>query len=246
MANAEFPPKTVPVPPKDGLILHFNFDEGTGTEIKDKSGAGNNGVFVKGKAVDAPASPSPVWVDGLWGKAIYPNKGAIVDEWVRVASSESINSTGTKNAITLGAWLNLEYYNQQWNMLVHRHISLMSSERFAIGINESVTLGYIQHNTTAGMSTVFPKTWIHIAMTYDGTMVRLYENGMEVDAVPSDLGIQAGTEPVTIASGINSPINMTTKMPEERAGEVVHGIIDEVVIYNRALSAEEIGKLVGK
>src|SRR5207302_919194 len=69
-------------------------------------------------------------------------------------------------------------------------------------------------------------TWTHLAATFDGATVRLYVNGVQVTS-------QAQTAPLAITTG-------TLQIgADSYAGENFAGRIDEVRIYNRALTAAE-------
>ena len=69
--------------------------------------------------------------------------------------------------------------------------------------------------------------WTHVALTYDGATLRLYVNGTQV-ATPATTGaIQATDSPLWI--GGNNPY-----------GEYFQGLIDEVRVYNRALTQADI------
>jgi Concanavalin A-like lectin/glucanases superfamily len=72
--------------------------------------------------------------------------------------------------------------------------------------------------------------WSHLALTWDGTIMRLYVNGTQV-ATRSRTGTLQGTSAGagTVRIGNNVPY-----------GERFIGQIDEVRIYNRALSAAEV------
>ncbi len=69
--------------------------------------------------------------------------------------------------------------------------------------------------------------WTHLAATYDGTTLRLYVNGAQV----AQLAV-AGSIPTS-----NSPLRIGGNAIW---GEWFNGLIDEVRVYNRALSAAEI------
>ena len=70
--------------------------------------------------------------------------------------------------------------------------------------------------------------WSNVALAYDGAVLRLYVNGDEVSRRPSTIGaIQTPDTPVWI--GGNRPY-----------GEHFDGLIDEVRVYDRALSQREI------
>jgi uncharacterized protein YjdB len=78
-----------------------------------------------------------------------------------------------------------------------------------------------------GVSTLPLNTWTHLATTYDGANQNLYINGLLASSVP-------GTGPLTVVSGglAIAAVN----------GDIFNGTIDEVRVYNRALSAGEIQK----
>ncbi len=78
-----------------------------------------------------------------------------------------------------------------------------------------------------GTSVLPVNTWTHLASTFDGSTVRLFVNGVQV---------------ATLAQ--TSPLSVTTATLQIGAdaytGENFAGLIDEVRVYNRALSAAEI------
>src|SRR5262245_2135547 len=92
--SAFVPPSTPPVPPKDGLIAYYTFDEGSGVDLKDSSGNANNGKVVQGNIIASPDHPTPPWVMGVWGKGLRFDG---TDDWVRVPSSMSLDSIGINN-----------------------------------------------------------------------------------------------------------------------------------------------------
>jgi hypothetical protein len=79
-------------------------------------------------------------------------------------------------------------------------------------------------NATAAIAA---NTWTHLAMTYDGTTMRYYVNGTQV-ATRAQTGA-AATSAGLLRIGGNSVW-----------GEWFAGQIDEVRVYNRALTAAEI------
>jgi hypothetical protein len=69
--------------------------------------------------------------------------------------------------------------------------------------------------------------WTHIAVTYDGATLRLYRNGAQIGSRAQTGNIAVGNQPLRIGGNNVS-------------GEFFNGLIDEVRVYNRALSAAEI------
>ena len=82
-------------------------------------------------------------------------------------------------------------------------------------------------NRTAEGASLTANVWTHMAATYDGSTVRLFINGVQVASAAFSGSITSSTNPLRI--GGNSIW-----------GEYFQGMIDEVRIYNRALSQPEI------
>jgi hypothetical protein len=78
-----------------------------------------------------------------------------------------------------------------------------------------------------GGSAIPVNTWSHLATTYDGAMLRLYVNGTQAGAQALSGAMAISNNPLRI--GGNSAL-----------GEYFQGRIDEVRVYNRALSQTEI------
>ena len=70
-------------------------------------------------------------------------------------------------------------------------------------------------------------SWTHVALTYDGSQLRLFVNGVQVASAAASGAIQASSSPLWI--GGNQPY-----------GEYFNGLIDDVRVYNRALTQAEI------
>jgi hypothetical protein len=92
---------------------------------------------------------------------------------------------------------------------------------------------FVDHWGYAGCSSglfVVPNQWNHVALIYDGTWLTFYVNGVAGNTYPRSLyGYSIGT----LRIGGNTIGGSST----ERA---FNGLIDEVSIYNRALSAQEV------
>ena len=83
------------------------------------------------------------------------------------------------------------------------------------------------NQNTIGTTALAVNTWTHLAATFDGATVRLYVNGVQVAS-------QAQTTPLTPTTG-------TLQIgADSYTGENFTGRIDEVRVYNRALSQAEI------
>ena len=99
--------------------------------------------------------------------------------------------------------------------------------------------GYIRVNPVASTTdrgvrgpTAIPlNTWTHLATTYDGANLRYYVNGVLVGTTAGTGTINAANGALRIGGNNSAPLGQ---------GEWFKGLIDEVRIYNRALTAAEI------
>ena len=78
-----------------------------------------------------------------------------------------------------------------------------------------------------GVASLPLNTWTHLAVTYDGTTLRLYVNGSQV-------GSRAVASPLLTSTGVLRFGGNSVW------GEFFAGRIDEVRLYNRALAVAEI------
>jgi glucose/arabinose dehydrogenase/fibronectin type 3 domain-containing protein len=204
---------TTPATPS-GLVGAWAFGEGSGTTSVDASG-NNNTATLQGATWSTA---------GKYGNALSFNGTSSI---VRVASAASLNLS---SAMTLSAWVNPAASQSGWRTIMQKQVD-------AYFLNASNDSGPLRPSggATFGGSTQFVtsttanpvNTWTHVALTYDGSIVRLYVNGTQVATRAQTGAIQTSSNPLWI--GGNQPY-----------GEFFNGLIDEARIYNRALSQAEI------
>jgi glucose/arabinose dehydrogenase/PKD repeat protein len=200
-----------PAPP--GLVGAWAFSEGTGAATADASGSGNAGAI-----------NGAVWTNqGRFGNALlFSGAGT-----VRVANSTSLNLS---SAMTLSAWIRPTAVQSGWRTVLQREADayLLSAGTADGPLRPGVggTFGGITQGI-AGPTASPLDTWTYLAATYDGLILRLYVNGTQVATRTVSGPIQSVSNPLWI--GGNSPY-----------GEYFTGLIDEVRVYNRALTASEI------
>jgi hypothetical protein len=102
-------------------------------------------------------------------------------------------------------------------------------ERFSFGVNLNGELG---SEWVAGTSPVRPGVWFFVAGTYDGSVLKVYVNGVLEGTVPASGTISNIGRDLTIGGNVNS------QFPYR-----VNGVLDDIRIYNRALSEDEIREL---
>ena len=215
----------------DGLVLYYSFDKDEGGKVTDAGRKGNDGT-VKG------ATWTP---EGKVG-------GAYSLDGVGNYISRSSQTWGITNEWTFSAWVKPGHINLAIND--ERGIVSLRSE----DDKNTIQLMHAQGGWERGAGTQFfslrirgsggyvklmqgttqPQvgTWYHVAGTWDGTNARLYVNGVE------DTPYWMFAD----ASGSQTDTSRQLLMGSGCA-KLFNGSIDEVRIYNRALSKDDVKML---
>jgi hypothetical protein len=206
-----------PPPPPIGLVAAYSFGEGSGTSVGDASGNNNSGV-VAGNAA---------WTtQGRFGPALSFDG---VDDLVTIPDAASLDLT---NGMTLEAWVNPTALSG-WRTIMMKEINAGLAYAFYANDNAPKPAAYVhlanqsQSSGVSGTSQVPLNAWTHVAVTFDGGTERMFINGVEVSSAPASGSIVQSSNSLRI--GGNAVW-----------GEYFAGLIDEVRIYDRALTATEI------
>jgi len=219
-----------------GLVGYWSMNEGTGTRAGDLSGKGNNGILTNG----------PTWVDGKRGKALSFDG---VDDYVFVndPGDSSVLDFDTSSTITMSAWIrksSLTSYplivtkgrsnGSYTNYAIRSGDGTGSERKFSFFYRNSANTAWHVYDTVSNVFEV--GNWYHVAVSYTfgtGSSIKMYINGVEMPG-----GWVAGT-------GNDAPLvgNFQLWIGDDNANSEFHGLIDEVRVYNRALTPAEIRQL---
>ncbi len=197
------------------MVLALSFDEGQGKVAKDSSKFGFDGV-VKAN-----------WVNGRFGKALeFDGSGA--DSVVVADEPELLLLEGG----TLMAWafIMTEAGHADWNRIIIKAPN-NGGTTGGYDLLFDRKLGYSIRFCVVECASHFPvesDSWHHVAITFDGEIITIYADGVNVGEVP-----QPG--PTVDSSGFDLHIGNGAAF--DRA---YHGLLDEVRIWNRALDENEI------
>jgi hypothetical protein len=200
-------------PPSAGLVSAYSFNEGVGTVLTDISGNGNNGAITNG-----------TWnVTGRYGAALSFNGS---NSRVDIPDSASLDLT---TGMTIEAWVRPTTLTAWRTVLMKEQSTGLVYALYANSdTNRPSAHVYLGSETdTRGTAQLALNTWTHLAATYDGVVLRIFVNGAQASSRTLDGSLQTSTSALRI--GGNSIW-----------GEYFTGLIDEVRIYNRALTAAEI------
>ena len=199
-------------PYDDGLVGYWNMNEGSGSIIADSSGYDNNGT-----------TSGNLWTDGKFGKSLNFN---------RINSSATILNTNylsPSNFITVTAWIDSDDLTQPQHIVSKRNGTNGYILQTGTG---NKAYAYVSVNNTfvvaSGTAKLTPNAWHFLALTYDGKYLRLF-----VDGIQDGISI--------LFSGFITSGEQSLSIGNQPGGLYpFSGKIDEVRIFNRALTAQNL------
>ncbi|MFA5386522.1 MAG: LamG-like jellyroll fold domain-containing protein [Candidatus Paceibacterota bacterium] len=208
-----------PITNTSGLVGYWKLDEGTGTVASDSSGNNNACTLTSG----------PTWITGKVGNSLNFNGSS---NYVNCENGASLNIIG--NTISLSAWIKPNDFVASYKSIIGKR---NGGEAYTLETytNGNVRFGTYGTSNAELLTTTNPLSiggWYQVVGVYNGTNKYIYVNGILVKSVAATGNILTSGSKVGIGSlngnGAIGPFN---------------GVIDDVRIYNRALSAAEVQAL---
>lgn len=196
----------------NGLVAAYGFEETSGTTVTDASGNSNHGTIKEAVRITT----------GKYGNAL---KFDGINDWVTVNDSSSLDLS---TDLTLEAWVYPTSLASNGTVILKEKSGGAVYNLYAYE-NNNVPLSSFNDGSYRIISGIQPlplNKWTHLVATYDGQYHRLYVDGTEVAKKAQSGLIQQGG---VLRIGGNSVWN-----------EFFTGYIDEVRIYNRALTPTEV------
>jgi hypothetical protein len=208
----------------DGLVAHWKLDETSGTIAADSSGNGHDGILGGGLSFDNDSIPGPS------GNALHFDGR---NDYINVPTISA--PTG---AITVALWFrpdsDLDASSGRMELLhwanpiqrPHLTFSFLGNGKMALSVSVN---GEAYNDTQTTSDSWMGLTWYHIAITFDGVDFKVYLEG-QLDGTATHTGT----------------LDPTSNLYIGRHRDPAHswdGVMDDVRIYDRALSAEEVWAL---
>ncbi len=197
------------------LVSWWKFDEGSGTTAYDSAGT-NHGAIYGAQWIASPIDGA-LSFDG-------------VNDYVDCGNNESLQITGTE--ISLSAWVKWDSADN-WSTIAMKASDESWRDGYGLYAHSDNTVNFYvtQWNVNvASKSFTADGLWHHVVGTYDGSNVRIYVDAGEGTPDSYTGSISNANHSLEIGRGIYNAYNFD-------------GLIDDVRIYDRALSAEEIWQL---
>ncbi len=209
-----------------GLVGYWPLDEGSGAVALDWSGEGNNGTITGATWTSGKTSANALQFYGGTHASSTPS-------YVTLNTAQALNPS----FFTINAWMNITTSTNSYNY-IYSNIRDCCEIDNGFSMRVAGQTASIQIGNSGGISTfsggIVPlNTWAMITGTYDGSVVATYVNGVLVHTASYSGAVgQPATYVNTIGALAYSPGTFSTV-----------GSIDDVRLYNRALSAAEIQEI---
>ena len=221
---------------KADLVGLWRFDETSGTIAHDASGNGHDGTLVG----------DPKWGPGKIGGALEFDG---TDDVVDLGAFDVVGP-----GITLAGWIKPDDFDindgriitkaNEW--LADDHWWMLSTIAEAgetrLRFRLKTTDGQAVPTLIASSGPLVTNEWYHTAATWDGTTMRLYLNGEETGSMAKGGDAVATDASVKVAIG-SQPSDAFATDPS-RVNKFFDGFIDDVRLYNGALTQDEIQVLM--
>lgn len=220
------PSETWPAP---GLVGYWRFEEGRGSVAHDSSGMGHDGVLEN--------MGSAPWVlgDSGTGGLSFPGTTSAA---VRIKATPAIDAIRT---FTIAAWIRRGWQGgpAAHHSVLSRQLGNSNDELFNLSCQQADAVIYAPRNQgqivqARATVTVAADAWLHLAATYDGSRLLLYQDGTEIARTAGlDVQLSASSTDLFIGTNHNSTLG----------NEPFLGVLDEVVLFSVALTAKGIQTL---
>ncbi len=210
----------------DNLVLNMPFSEGTGTTTYDKSPYGNDGTIT-----------GATWTTGKYGNALSFDG---INDYVGSGTNIGAMSFQRTDPFSVSLWVKAGLYTSNAGIVQHQdgtnfdgwYLGTNSAGMPSMTLATSGTDKYSVNPTSAALPI---GEWMHVVYTYDGSSdgsgFKLYEDGnaISLSVIDNDCGATIAYSSAALEIGRRKFSSIE-----------FNGTIDEVRIYNRAVSEDEI------
>jgi prepilin-type N-terminal cleavage/methylation domain-containing protein len=226
-----WPPKTIAAATDSTQVGGWDMNEGRGTTI----GGGMNQGEIQGAQ----------WVAGKSGSALkFDEIGASagLSDYVKIKDCSALQ---LKDRGTLEAWIIMEQFRPYAGIIHKGNKKDFSDESYSLQFwnDGTMVLGLVANPLPYQPVMLYSKTkfrsnqWYHVVGTWDSTGMKIYVNGQLDNSSTNAVALKNTTGDLQIGAQLDQIFNPAYK------NFGFAGTIDEVAIYNRALTAQEIQRI---
>jgi hypothetical protein len=210
--------------------LNIRFDKGTGDAVIES--VTSHPYLIEGC--------KSYWKKGVSGTALAFDG---YESQIRIPSSE----VPMFNHFTLKAWVSLGAYPYNWAPIIHQ--SDWRSKGFYLGVDATGRIGFrLQSGTWKELTTLYElplRQWVQVTATYDGKAMKIFVNGKEKGSLAAPELPEFSASDLIIGRNSHkfipfNPVRIYCHECHTPALYSLDGLIDEIALYDRALTEAEI------
>lgn len=215
------------------LLYHLNNNSNYGendTHIYDFSGSGNNGTW-KG-STGTPDFSGPISSGKFDGGFLFDGDVDYI-----LTDPPLGQGAGNLSSFTVQTWVNMDRWGNNWDYIIYRGTTNGISDSIYVlsasaggKIAWSVDGDYISGESTTSINSIIG-SWNLLTGVFNGTHALLYLNGEIIDSYVATYPFTNNANSNTLGIGTSGAPSPTRDF---------NGTLDEVAIWNRSLSTQEI------
>jgi hypothetical protein len=165
-----------------------------------------------------------------------------LDDYI-IANASTALDASSYSEITLSAWVNTVEFSPTGSaskIITHTSIDGSNGQQYALSVQHDSALYFLAgtgqfeaNGINVSSAVLFTNQWQHAIMTYDGESVRFYINGNLVFTKQESDNFPTSPTGALVFSSIQS----------SQYNRLYNGLLDDIAIYNRALSPDEVAQL---
>ena len=210
---------------ESGLVAWYPFEGNANdaTPYANHGSIGGNPVF---EPANHPNGGSQdLKFDGAGDSVLVPNAVQLISDYTTV--SFWIRVDGTNPADAEAYILDFGHWSERWKISLPQHHKIV----WTTNGNNAQFPNFIHDMDSGDGNDLVPGIWWYVTMVHDGVNDIIYVNGEQVNSLPTATKLNSTGRPFGMAS---NPIE---------GGQYFNGALDEVKLYNKALTAAEIAQL---
>lgn len=208
-----------------GLVAHYPFDG----NANDATPYANHGVIGGNPVFQVPDHPNGggmnIKFDGMQDSVLAPNAVQLLSDYTTVSFWIRVDGQNIQDAEAYV--LDFGHWNQRWKISLPQHLKIV----WTTNSNNAQFPNFISDMDSGDGNEMVIGFWWYVTMVHDGTDDIIYVNGVEVNRKPALGKLNSTARPLGFG---NNPIE---------GGQYFNGALDNVKIYNKALTAAEAAAL---
>jgi hypothetical protein len=208
-----------------GLVAYYPFEG----NANDATPYANHGVIGGDATFETTTHPNGgaqnIKFDGVQDSVLVPNAVQLISDFATIAFWIRVDEVNPNDAEAYV--LDFGHWSERWKISLPKHTRIV----FTTNSKTTQFPSLISDMDSKDGNEMVPGFWWHVIMTHDGVNNRIYVNGEMVNEVSAPGLLNSTALPFCMAS---NPVE---------GGQYFHGALDEIKLYNKAITAEEASKL---